>query len=560
MQDGSMSRRPSALASMAAPLQVRVFRRIWIASLISNMGILIGGVGAAWSMTQLTTDVAVIASVQTAAMLPSVLIALPAGAIADMYDRRKVGMAALSFSLLSASTLAILFYLGLITPAVLLVFVFLVGAGMSMYSPAWQASVSQQVPQAALPAAIALNSISYNIARSVGPAVGGVIVAALGSIAAFTTNALFYLPLLTMLFLWRPAVEPSRLPPERFGRAVVAGLRYVANSHIRVVLTRTFLHGVLGSAIMALMPLIARTLLNGGAELFGIMLGAFGVGAVLAAVNIDVLRRRMGSEQIVMLGSIALGLGALCVGLSRSPFITAPALLIVGAAWMTCVTTFNVGVQMSSPRWVAARAVATFQIATSGGIAAGSWIWGHTAASVGVGQTLMIAGVLLLTSPLLSLVLRIPQAAQAQPEVVGTAADPEVNLALTGRSGPIVVHLDYRVDPANAREFYRAMLDVQQSRQRNGAYGWSIARDVADPARWTERYHCPTWHDFLRMRDRPTDKDVEIRNRARAFMLDEPRARRMLERPFGSVRWKEDVRDPGVHEDLPTPPAPQSSG
>ena len=560
MQDGSTSRRPSALASMAAPLQVRVFRRIWIASLISNMGILIGGVGASWTMTQLTSDVAVIAMVQTAAMLPSVLIALPAGAVADMYDRRKVGMLALSFSLLSASTLATLYHFGLINPAVLLAFVFFIGSGMSMYSPAWQASVSQQVPQAALPAAIGLNSISYNIARSVGPAIGGLILLALGSVGAFTTNALCYLPLLTMLFLWRPPVESSRLPPERFGRAVVAGLRYVANSPIRVLLIRTFIHGMLGSCIMALMPLIARTLLDGGPGLFGIMLGAFGVGAVLAAVNIDVFRRRMGSERIVVVGSIALGLGTLCVGFSRSPWLTAPALMIVGAAWMTCVTTFNVGVQMSTPRWVAARAVATFQIATSGGIAAGSWIWGHTAAGVGVGPALVIAGMLLLGSPVLSLFLRIPQASQAQPEVVGTPADPEVNLALTGRSGPIVVQMECRVDPANARNFYRAMQDVQLSRQRNGAYGWSISRDIADPSRWTERYHCPTWHDFLRMRDRPTDKDVEIRDRARAFMLDEPRVRRMLERPFGSVRWREDVRDPGVQDDLPTITTPHSGG
>src|SRR6516165_9617500 len=263
---------------IAAPLRHSVFRRIWLASLLSNLGILIQGVGAAWAMMQMAASADKVALVQTALMLPIMLIAMPAGAIADMHDRRIVALVSLAIALIGATTLTVLAWLDLVPPNLLLALCFVVGSGMALMGPAWQSSVSEQVPSETLPAAVVLNGISYNIARSVGPAIGGIVVATLGAVAAFALNALLYLPLISALFLWKRIAEPSRLPPERFGRAMVSGVRYIINSpSIRIVLTRAMVTGIIGGAIIALMPLVARDVLHGGAQTYGIMLSAFGL-------------------------------------------------------------------------------------------------------------------------------------------------------------------------------------------------------------------------------------------------------------------------------------------
>ena len=285
-----------AADSIAAPLRHSVFRRIWLASLLSNLGILIQGVGAAWAMTQMTSSADKVALVQTALMLPIMLISMPAGAIADMHDRRIVAMVSLAIALVGATALTALAWLNLITPNILLALCFVVGSGMALFGPAWQSSVSEQVPPETLPAAVALNGISYNIARSFGPAIGGIVVATAGAVAAFAANALLYLPLLVVLFLWNRASEPSRLPRERLNRAMVSGVRYITNSpSIKIVLTRTLVTGLIGGSVSALMPLVARDLLHGGAQTYGIMLGAFGMGAVIGALNIG--RRAQAHER-----------------------------------------------------------------------------------------------------------------------------------------------------------------------------------------------------------------------------------------------------------------------
>ena len=219
------------------------------------------------------------------------------------------------------------------------------------------ASVSEQVPAEALPSAVALNSISYNIARSFGPAIGGVIVAAAGVIAAFATNALFYLPLIIVLYLWRRVQEPSRLPPERLARAVISGVRYIVNSpSIRILLMRTLATGIVGGSVSALMPIATRDLLRGDAQTYGIMLGAFGLGAVTGALNVSALRSRLGAEAAVRLCVIVMGVGIAIVAMSRSPILTGVVLLFAGAGWTASVTLFNVGIQLAAPRWVAGRA------------------------------------------------------------------------------------------------------------------------------------------------------------------------------------------------------------
>ena len=537
---------PSSLG-IFAPLRYEVFRRIWTASLLSNLGLLILGVGAALAMTKLASSTSMVALVQTSPlMLPVALVSTPAGAIADMFDRRIVGLVALSIALAGSISLSALAWLGVVTPVILLVFCFIIGSGMALFGPAWQASVSEQVPAEALPSAVALNGISYNIARSFGPAIGGVIVASAGAVAAFVTNALLYLPLLIVLFLWRRLKEPSRLPPERLARAVVSGVRYVVHSPpIRIVLGRTLATGIAGGSVSALMPIVARDLLHGGAQTYGVILGAFGMGAVIGALNISTLRGRLGDEVSIRLCMIVMGACVAIVAVSRLPVLSGSALVFAGAGWTASVTLFNVGVQLAAPRWVAGRALAAYQAAITGGIALGSWMWGSIANLIGVEGALLVSAVALIASPLLGFWMRMPTVSGPNELSLDVLADPEVRLSLTPRSGPIVIEIEYRVDPAKARLFYAVMQHVQLSRQRNGAYGWSIARDIADPELWTERFHCPTWHDYLRQRSRSTASERALHVRANEFHIGpEPiRIRRMLERPVGSVRWKEDTPD-----------------
>jgi predicted MFS family arabinose efflux permease len=481
------------------------------------------------------------------------LISMPAGAIADMYDRRIVALVSLSISLSGATALTVLAWFGLITPNTLLAFCFVVGSGMALFGPAWQSSVSEQVPAETLPSAVALNGISYNIARSFGPAIGGIVVATAGAVAAFASNALLYFPLLVVLFLWNRTSEPSRLPRERLNRAIVSGVRYIANSpSIRIVLARTLVTGLIGGSVSALMPLVARDLLHGGAQTYGIMLGAFGMGAVIGALNISEIRQRLSGESAVRACALSMGGAIAAVALSREPVLTAAALVVAGAVWMLAVALFNIGVQLSAPRWVAGRSLAAFQASIAGGIAIGSWGWGHLTNVAGVETALLVSAGLMLASPLLGLWLGMPRVG-ARNEDAEDLADPEVRLSLTGRSGPLVVEIEYRVAQENARAFHNVMQDVQLSRQRNGAYGWSVARDIADPELWTERYHCPTWLDYLRQRNRATQSERALHLQAIAFHIgpDPVRIRRMLERPFGSVRWKEDTPDRASTEVLP---------
>jgi MFS family permease len=537
-----------------SPLKVSIYRRIWTASLLANFGMLILGVGAAWIMTQLTGKPSMVALVQTALMLPLMLWTLPAGALADMYDRRKIGLIGLSFSSASGAVLCFLAWYGSLTPTIVLAFCFLVASGMAAYSPAWQSSVAEQVPAESLPQAIALNSISYNVARSFGPALGGLIVAISGAAGAFFSNAILYLPLIIVLIFWRRAQTPSRLPPERVDRAVISGARYIFHSpSIRVVLVRCFLVGMIGSSVSALLPLIARTVLAGGPETYGLLLGFFGVGAVGGALLVPAARRHFSGEAATRGCCLILGLSMVGVGLSHSMPLTAITLLAAGGTWMLNMALYNVGVQTAAPRWVAGRLLAAYQSSVTGGVAIGSWLWGEVAQQHGISTAMYVSGGLMVLSPLIGLRYRIPDPSTPVDEALVAIADPEVSLALTPRSGPIIVEIEYRIGPHQARQFYHVMHKLQQVRQRNGARAWSIARDVTDSSLWTERFRCPTWLDYLRMRGRSTQAERDLHEVARCYHSGPAPilVRRMLERPFGSVRWSDDAVDASVTDVLP---------
>lgn len=545
-----------ANGSIHAPLLVPIFRRIWLASLISNLGILILSVGAAWTMVRLDGEPQLVALVQTALMLPILCIAMPAGALADMFDRRKIGLIALGVSFTASCVLTGLAFTENLTPFSLLFFCFVIGGGMALFGPSWQASVPEQVPPAVLPQAVALNAISYNIARSFGPAVGGIIVATAGAVAGFATTAICYIPLLAVLFLWRREAQTSRLPPERIWSAIMAGGRYILHAPpAKMVLLRTFALGLAGGSISSLMPLVAHDLLEGTARTYGLILGAFGTGAVIGAMNVGRIRERFGSENTISLSALVLSGCIAIVAVSHWFVLTMAALVIAGAVWTGAVTLFNVNMQLSVPRWITGRALAAYQASIAGGIAIGSWLWGSLAEDTSVSAALIVSAATIAATTLLRYTWRLPDVTGAGLHEV-RAGEMNVALDLTGRSGPINIELDYIVDRDDARAFFRAMQEVRPLRRRNGAYDWSLARDIADPRVWTERFSCPTWHDYLRMRDRNTQQEVAILDAAFAFHRgDTIIIRRRLERPLGSVRWRAETRDQGLRGMATIPPS-----
>jgi len=534
-------------AGIFAPLGHATFRNMWISNTISNSGSLIQSVAAAWVMSEIASA-DYVALVQTASFLPMALFALPAGAIADIYDRRKVQLVFFSLSMIAALLMTAASVLNLVTPWVLLGLCFLVGSGGALSAPARGASVSEQVPKELLAQAVGLNNISYNLARSVGPAIGGMVVAAFGARIAFALNAISFLPMLESLRRWQRVAEVSRLPPEGFLRSINSGLRYIINMRpVRRTIARAFIVCFIGGALQSLMPLIARDLLVADAKIFGLLLGCFGIGAVLGIFVIQPMRKKMGNEMTLRVCSLVLAASLVILSLSRSTALDLAVLLFAGTAWMVTTTTISITVQLFVPRWVMGRAIATSTAATSFGVALGAWLWGTLAKDYGVVLVFQVAALAMLASLFLGRWLPVADRASSTEIDEKILDDPDVALGISGRSGPITIELQYNVSSDKARDFYNLMRDLQKARMRNGAYDCTLSRNIADPDHWTERFSCPTWDDYLRLRNRRTIEDAELQKRAHEMHIGlEPiKVRRWLERPFGSVRWREDAPDRG---------------
>ncbi len=522
-----------------SPLSFPAFRSIWTANLASNFGSMVQLVGASWLMAASGAPPHMIALVQAFTSLPIVLVALPAGAIADTSDKRRVMLWAQCFLLLVSATLALLAWLGHATPWLLLAFTFLIGVGTALNGPAWQASVGDLVPRTVLPNAVAYNAMSMNVARSLGPALGGAIVALAGGAAAFLVNALSTIGLVVSLARWRPPHHHRVLPPERLGEAIGAGLRYAAMSpHLRIVLVRTTLVGFAMSPLPALMPLVARDLLHGGPLTYGILLGSFGVGAVGAALSVKRIRQSMAPEAIVRLSTVLTAIGAAGAALCPIPWLLCPLLTLAGAGWVMAFATMNVTVQLSSPRWVTARSLAIYQVAVYAGMAAGSWTFGLLAGPLGVAHALGLSA--LLNGALLLLALFLPLAAFDNQDMDPSGAwqVPETAVPIRMRSGPIAISIEYRIREAQVPALLAVMSERRRIRVRDGALGWTLLRDLADPELWVERYRVPTWLDYVRHNSRRTKADEANSAALRALWAggSEPVVRRMIERPAGSLQ------------------------
>jgi len=524
-------------SSTLAPFKSRIFASIWSASLISNFGSLIQAVGASWLMTSIAPTADMVALVQASTTLPIMLLSLPAGASADIWDRRLVMVIAQAMMLSVAVVLTVCAYNGLVTPWVLLSLTFLLGCGVAVYGPAWQSSVGEQVPRADLAPAVALNSLAFNLARTAGPAIGGVIVARAGPPAAFLVNAMSYVTLIVVLVLWRRPRPQRFLPPENVLNAMAAGVRYSRLSPgIRTVLIRGLMFGLLGSSIWALMPLIARDLIGGNAVTYGVLLGAFGIGAVCGALGSTSLRQRRSNELIVRASTLGFGVAAIVTAVSSWHALSMVALMLGGACWVLALSTFNVTVQTSSPRWVVGRTVAIYQMVTFGGLAVGSWLSGLAATRFGLVQCLVGSGVAMVLSTLLGrrLPLHQPEGLNLDPSRTWSG-ESRAQLERLIDSGPVVVTVEYRIPVDDADRFRSAMRELRRIRRRDGARRWSLMQDMAAPDIWIERYHSPNWVEHLRRHHRFTVADQEIERRVLDFHQGDepPRVRHLIERQPG---------------------------
>jgi MFS family permease len=532
-----------------APFEHRAFALFWWATLASSFGSMIQTVGASWLMATIAPSADMVALVQTASALPFFFLSLVAGALADTRDRRSIMLVSQVLALLASAALAAVALAGAITPWLLLGLTFLIGCGAAAFAPAWQASIGDQVPRMQIAPAVIANAVGFNLARSVGPAIGGVLVAAAGAAAAFVVNAVSYLGIIATLAWWRPKGGRSELPPEPLGTAIAAGLRYVSLSpHLVAILLRCALYTIPIVAVPALMPIVARDLLGGGAATFGVLLGGFGVGAMLGALSSAALRHRFTSDTLLRLLSALACVAMIGIGQSRWAAVTMLAHVLAGSVWTLAFANYNIAVQLSSPRWVTGRMLATYQTVAFASMALGSWWWGEFASAAGLREALTVAGVASLVSLAAApwLPISVERLGSLDPRARVELNPPSVEIH--SASGPIVVAIEYRVRPEHAVEFAAVTNEVGRIRRRDGARSWSISQDVDAVDLWVERFEFPTWLDYLRWRTRPTESDQAVRERLLRLVDEEQfRIRRLV------------VRPPGAHP-LGAPAAPEPEG
>lgn len=520
-------------SSLTAPLRSPTFRALWSATLVSNLGGLIQAVGAGWMMTLISSSDDMVALVQAATTLPIMIFSLAAGALADSVDRRRIMLTAQVLMMLVSTALAAFAFAGVMTPWLLLAFTFLIGCGTALHNPSWQASMGDVVPREDIPGAVTLNSMAFNLMRSVGPALGGLIVATGGAAFAFGLNALSYLPLVAALFLWKRPRIPAGLPREAFGGAMSAGLRYVAMSpNLIKVMFRAFAFGLAAVSVLALLPLVARDLIGGSALTYGVLLGSFGVGAIGGAFLNTALRARFDNETLARSAFVVFGLGVALLSISRTTWLTCLALLPAGACWVIALSMFNVTVQLSTPRWVVGRALSLYQTATFGGMAAGSWLWGVVAETNGPSMALAISAVALAAGAAIGLRYPLPEFGSLNLDPLDQFREPRLKLDLKPRSGPIMVMVDYEIAQKDVPEFLSVMTHRRRIRIRDGARQWALLRDLENPDIWTESYHVPTWVEYIRHNQRRTQADAEVWQHLSTLHkgAERPRVHRMIER------------------------------
>lgn len=515
-----MSSAQPALSTAWEPLRQPLFRALWIAAVTSNIGTWMQEVAAAWLMTSLTESPILVALLQTALSLPFFLLALPAGALADMIDRRRMLLFTQLWMLAAAAVLGLLTIAGITTPWVLLALTFALGLGTAMNMPVWQAIVPEVVPRPSLPAAVALNGVGINLGRAVGPALGGLIVAALGPGAVFLLNAASFIGVIIVLYGWRRTPPENTFPKERVFNAVRSGMRYVQYAPaLRVVLVRIGLFVVCGSALWALLPLVARRQLGLDATGYGLLMGSLGLGAVVGALLLPQVRRSVSLDRLVAGATLLFATVTVMLATQRSILLLSAVMIVGGAAWITLISSFNTAAQMAVPAWVRARALAVYLLIFQGGMAGGSLLWGAVAARAGVSLALTGAALGLVVGLAAALRYRLEsgEALDLAPSLHWS--DPVTAIDLRPEQGPVLVTVEYHIDPQQAPAFTAALAELGRVRRRDGAFRWEVFCDVANPRRYIELFFVDSWAEHLRQHTRMTNADRAIETRVRSFHL-----------------------------------------
>ncbi|MGX9963937.1 MFS transporter [Roseomonas sp. F4] len=527
------------LPSALTPLRHSAFRMLWLANLCSNTGMWMQNTGAGWLMTSLAPSPLMVSMVQVASLLPVFLLALPAGALADIVDRRRYLILAQAWIAAAGTLLALLAWTGTLGAWGLVALTFAIGIGTAMNSPAWAATTPEVVPRQDLTGAIVLNGIGFNLARTIGPALGGFTVAAAGAEATFALNALSFIVVIGALVAWKREAPRAGLPKEHFLSAIRAGLGYTrASPVLRGIMLRGFVFFLFAAALWGLLPLLVRQQLGLGPQWFGIMLACMGVGAVAAGFVLPSLRGRLDRGGTVTAAMVVTGLALILLGQAQHWAVAMLAMLLYGVGWLSGASTLQASAQLSVPSWVRARALGIYQLSTFGGLTLGAGFGGWGGEALGIGTALGLSGLCCAVGGLLvrGYAIEAPpaeaSATDAPPPAVPKPEPAAQSLAalLQGDSGRVLEVVRYRIDPADRAVFLAAMVACRQVRLRSGAQGWRLYEDVAHPEVWVEFWLMESWTEHLREEGRMTEWDRGVLARAAALHRgpEAPEAARFL--------------------------------
>lgn len=495
-----------------APLRNRIYRVLFIAQLVSNIGLWMQTVGAQWFLVEHHSSAVIVALVQTASLLPTLFLALPAGGLADLLDRRRLLIVVSVYTAVAAGLLTFLAWTDVLTPVMLLAMTFLLGCGSALSAPAWQAIQPELVPKEQIPAASALGSVTVNGARAVGPAIGGVVVAAAGPAAVFAINALTFLAIIGALIWWRRPVAAPTIDRERFGRSMVTGAHYIQSAPVvRRIMLRSALFALPASALWALLPLASSQHLHFGASGYGLVLGILGFGALIGVAVYPKLRKKLSANGLLATSAVAYAFGVVAVAV-LPVWVALPLLLVSGAAWIGTLTTLNASIQLSLAHWVRARGMSIYLLVFMGSQALGSFVWGVVASHTGFAAALIISAVLLVAAAASVAVVPLRPETGELPRGVSTAwPTPMVVFGPEPDDGPVIITNTFRVKAGELEQFDSAMAAVGKARRRTGAYSWGLYCHGGDSDVRVEQFTVPSWGEFEHQhRERWTDSDHDL--------------------------------------------------